>query len=83
MRMNVQAKGTTVAKTLTIRVDDITYATFVKKARAENRSVANLIETAVKAHIQETEFVDDAEMAEVLGNERLRERLRQGSKVAK
>jgi hypothetical protein len=70
-----------MAKTLTIRVDD--YATFVKKARAENRSVANFIETAVQAHIRETEFVDDAEMAEILGNERLRERLRQGSKDAK
>ncbi len=72
-----------MAKTLTIRVDDKTYATFVKKARAENRSVANFIETAVQAHIRETEFVDDAEIAEILGNERLRERLRQGSKDAK
>jgi hypothetical protein len=71
-----------MAKTLTIRVDEKTYATFVKKARAENRSVANFIETAVQAHIRETEFVDDAEMAEILGNDRLRERLRRGSKDA-
>ena len=72
-----------MAKTLTIRVDDKTYATFLKKARAENRSIANFIETAVQAHIRESEFVDDAEMTEILGNERLRERLREGSKDAK
>ncbi len=72
-----------MAKTLTIRVDDKTYASFLKKARAENRSIANFIETAVQAHIREAEFVDDAEMAEILGNERLRERLREGSKDAK
>ncbi len=71
-----------MAKTLTIRVDEKTYATFVKKARAENRSVANFIETAVQAHIRESEFVDDTEMAEILGNDRLRERLQQGSKDA-
>ena len=72
-----------MAKTLTIRVDDKTYATFVKRAKSENRSVANFIETAVQAHIRETEFVDDAEMGEILANERLQERLRQGSKDAK
>ena len=72
-----------MAKTLTIRVDDKTYASFLKKARAENRSIANFIETAVQAHIRESEFVDDAEMTEILGNERLRERLREGSKDAK
>ncbi|TKB82303.1 MAG: hypothetical protein E8D45_00655 [Nitrospira sp.] len=53
------------------------------KARAENRSVADFIETAVQTHIRDTECVDDAEMADILSNERLRERLRQGSKDAK
>ena len=70
-------------KTLTIRIDDKTYATFAKRAKAENRSMANFIETAVKAHIQESAFVDDSEMAEILANERLVERLRKGSQEAK
>lgn len=70
-------------KTLTIRVDDETYDAFVNRAKAENRSIANFIETAVKTHIQEHDFVDDAEMAEILANERLVERLKRGSQEAR
>ena len=70
-------------KTLTIRVDDDTYDTFVNRAKAENRSVANFIENAVKTHIHDHDFVDDAEMTEILANERLVERLRRGSREAK
>ena len=70
-------------KTLTIRIDDKTYTAFAKRAKAENRSLANFIETAVKAHIQESAFVDDAEMAEILANDRLVDRLRRGSQDAK
>jgi len=70
-------------KTLTIRIDDKTYAAFSKRAKAENRSLANFIETAVKAHIEESAFVDDSEMAEILANERLVDRMRRGSADAK
>lgn len=70
-------------KTLTIRIDDKTYTAFAKRAKAENRSLANFIETAVKAHIQESAFADDSEMAEILANERLVEHLRKGSQDAK
>ena len=37
----------------------------------------------MKAHIQETAFADDAEMAEILANEQLLERLRKGSQDAR
>ena len=70
-------------KTLTIRVDDKTYDAFVKRAKGENRSVANFIENAVKSHIQEQDFADDAEMAEILANDRLVERLKRGSQEAR
>ncbi len=70
-------------KTLSIRVDDETYAAFAKRAKAENRSVANFIENAVKTHIQEHNFVDDTEMAEILANDRLVERLKRGSQEAR
>jgi predicted DNA-binding protein len=72
-----------VPKTLTIRVDEETYDAFVNRAKAENRSVANFIENAVKTHIQEHDFVDDVEMAEILANEKLVERLRRGSQQAR
>ncbi len=70
-------------KTLTLRIDDETYKAFVKRARAENRSLSNFIETTVKEHIRECDFVDDSEMAEILANERLVERIKKGSKDAK
>lgn len=65
-------------KTLTLRVDDATYETFVRAAAAERRSIANFIETAALRHIQESEFVDDAEMAEIMGDRDLVRRLKRG-----
>ena len=70
-------------KTLTLRVDDETYESFVNRAKAENRSVANFIENAVKAHIRDQDFVDDAEMAEIVANDRLVARLKRGTREAK
>lgn len=70
-------------KTVTIRIDDDTYRSFVRRAKAENRSLANFIETAVTQHIRECDFTDDAEMAELLANTDLVERLQKGSRDAK
>lgn len=70
-------------KTLTIRVSDETYHSFLKRAKAENRSISNFIETTVKEHIRECDFADTSEMAEILSNDRLVERLRRGSADAR
>jgi predicted transcriptional regulator len=70
-------------KTLTMRLDDETYETFVHAARAERRSLANLVETAALRHIQETGFVDDAEMAEIVSRPELLKRLKAGSRDAR
>jgi hypothetical protein len=67
-------------KTLTFRIDGKTYSAIARQAKTENRSLANFIETAVKAHIQESAFLDNVEMADILSNEHLVKRLRQGSK---
>jgi SOS response regulatory protein OraA/RecX len=67
-------------KTVTLRLDDRTYRDFVKRAEVENRPLANFIETAVKEHIREQDFVDDSEMAEIFANEQLVRRLTKGSK---
>lgn len=69
--------------TVTIRIDEDTYSSFAKRAKAENRSLANFIETAVKNHIRESAFTDDSEMAEILANENLVKRLRRGSDDAR
>lgn len=68
-----------MAKTLTMRIDDETYATFVRAAQSERRSLANLVETAALWHIEESRFVDDGEMAEIHSRPGLVKRLKAGS----
>ncbi|MGD1154214.1 MAG: hypothetical protein ABSA41_00110 [Terriglobia bacterium] len=70
-------------KTLTMRLDDETYQTFVRAAQAERRSLANLIESAALQHILESSFVDDAEMAELASRPELVKRLQAGSRDAR
>jgi len=70
-------------KTVTLRLEDGVYEEFRQAAEAENRPISNLIETAALNHLHEQQFVDDAEMAEVLSNERLVARLRTGSEQAR
>ena len=70
-------------KTVTLRLNDDVYAAFLDAARAENRPLSNLIETAALSRIRELQFVDDAEMSEILANENLLKRLKQGARDAK
>lgn len=72
-----------MAKTITLRLDEDTYRVFADAARADGRSLANLIQRAALLKIQEDQFVDDAEMAEILANATLVERLREGSEDAR
>lgn len=72
-----------MAKTVTLRLDDGAYRELKEAAEAANRPLSNLIETAALERIREQRFVDDAEMAEILGNEALLERLRSGSRQAR
>jgi len=50
--------------------------------RAEHRSLANLVEVAALRYLQESRFVDDSEMAEILSRPGLVKRLRAGSRDA-
>ncbi|MEO5657827.1 MAG: hypothetical protein ABIO65_01835 [Nitrospiria bacterium] len=68
-----------MAKTVTIRIDEATYREFAKRAKAQNRPLSNFITTAVKERIQEADFADDSEMADILGNAPLLSRLKKGS----
>jgi hypothetical protein len=52
----------------------------MEAALAENRSLSNLIETAAMSKIREQQFVDDAEMAEILTDRNLIKRIEQGSR---
>ncbi len=72
-----------MAKTLTLRLDDDSYRLFSEAASAENRSIANLITTAAASRIREQQFVDPYEMAEILANDELLQRLQRGSQDAR
>lgn len=72
-----------MSRIVTLRLDDATYEELREAALAENRPLSNLIETAALNRIREQQFVDDAEMAEILGNEELLARLRGGSLQAR
>jgi predicted transcriptional regulator len=72
-----------MAKTVTLRLDDEVYSVFLEAAKAENRPLSNLIETAALSRIREQQFVDDAEMSEILANENLLKRMKKGAREAK
>ncbi|MFO7685546.1 MAG: hypothetical protein R6V60_05605 [Desulfobacterales bacterium] len=71
-----------MSKTVTLRLKEDVYKVFMEAARAENRSISNLIETAALHKVRELQFVDDAEMAEILSDENLVIRIKRGSKEA-
>ena len=72
-----------MAKTITLRLKDDVYKIFAETAKAENRSLSNLIETAALKNIREQQFIDDVEMAEILSNDDLLKRLKEGSAQAR
>ena len=71
-----------MAKTVTLRLREDVYRIFAEAAQAENRSLSNLIEAAALNKVREQQFVDDAEMAEILSDKKLLARITQGSKDA-
>jgi predicted transcriptional regulator len=72
-----------MAKTVTLRLNDDVYSAFLEAAKAENRPLSNLIETAALSRIRELQFVDDAEMSEILAHDNLLKRLKKGARDAK
>jgi hypothetical protein len=69
-------------KIITLRLKDEVYNIFRETAKAENRTISNLIETAALNKIREQQFVDDVEMAEILSNKDLLRRIKEGSDEA-
>ena len=70
-------------KTITLRLDDLTYKLFLQFALADNRPISNMIETAAKKHLEECFFVNDTEMRGIYEDKALVSRLKKGSKEAK
>ena len=72
-----------MTRTVTLRLGEEVYEEFREAAAAERRTLSDLIETAALARIRETQFVDDVEMTEILGNDALVGRLKSGSQQAR
>jgi len=70
-------------RTVTLRLEEDVYRELREAAKAENRPLSNLIETAALHRVRDQQFVDDTEMAGILADEKLLARLRRGSQQAK
>lgn len=70
-------------KTITIRIDDGVYKTFAEHAEAEKRSISSFIEMAALQYTKASEFVDIDEMGDILEDNGLVRRLKQGISDAK
>jgi len=69
-------------KTVTLRLDDLSYDIIKKHAQADNRPLSNYIETATLKYIEEADYVDDFEMDAILNDEDLVKTLKKGSEDA-
>ncbi|MBA4418665.1 MAG: CopG family transcriptional regulator [Syntrophus sp. (in: bacteria)] len=67
-----------MAKVVTLRLDDEVYHTFKTLADQENRPLSNFIETAALRYINEIEFVDEFETAEINSNTALKDSIKKG-----
>ena len=72
-----------MVRTVTLRLEKGAYEELREAAAAERRSLSNFIATAALAQIRETQFTDDAEMAEILSDDVLVHRLKTGSQQAR
>jgi len=65
-------------KTITLRLSDEDYQKFLSFARADNRPIANAIETLALRQLDEVLFVDSFEMDEIMADENLLKRMKKG-----
>jgi uncharacterized protein (DUF1778 family) len=66
-----------MAKTITVRVDEVTYNKIKTAADSERRTISNFIENATLAYVENSSFVTDEEMQDILENRELQNNLKQ------
>ncbi len=65
-------------KTITLRITEDKYDLFKRFAEMDNRAISNFIETATSRYIEEIEYADEYEMAEINSNEDLQKSIKKG-----
>jgi hypothetical protein len=66
-----------MAKTITVRVDEVTYNKIKTAADSERRTISNFIENATLAYVENSSFVTDEEMQDIIENKELQNNLKQ------
>jgi uncharacterized protein (DUF1778 family) len=72
-----------MAKVLTVRLRDDEYRKIAAGARIERRPLSNFMTTIVLRELEEGEYVDAIEMAQIRSDRRLVAKLRAGHRDAK
>ena len=72
-----------MSKTVTLRLDEKVYRKFRGLAEHDNRPISNFIETAALRFIEEHEYIDEFEMAEIKSNASLNRSIKAGLRDAK
>ena len=66
-----------MAKTITVRVDDTAYKKIKDAADSERRTISNFIEYATLAYVENSCFVADEEMKDIIEDRKLIDNLKQ------
>ena len=66
-----------MGKTITIRVDDETYRKIKTAAESEKRTISNFMEYATIAYLENSSFISDEEMKEIVEDRELLSRLQE------
>ena len=72
-----------MAKTVTLRIDDETYRAFTRHAEQERRSLGKFIENAVVRYTEQMAFADEEELRDIMSDQGLQRRMKQGVRDAK
>jgi predicted transcriptional regulator len=72
-----------MSRTITLRLKDSVYHLLRRLAEQDHRTLSNFIETSTLRYIQEHEYADEYEMAEIRDNQELNKSLKRGIKDAK
>jgi predicted DNA-binding protein len=81
--MKLYKRNSFMPKTITLRLSDEDYQKLLSFAQADNRPIANAIETLALRQLEETLFVDPYEMEEIMSDESLLKRMKAGSDQAR
>jgi len=72
-----------MSKTVTLRLNENIYDLFRAMAESDNRTLSNFIETSALRYIEQHEYMDDYEMEEIRGNQKLNRSLKRAIKDMK